>query len=193
MYLSRYDIESIADRVITAYKKLPVLRGQRVNRVHPDFLIHDLLGLSMDYGCQNDPIYSAGRYLLRRPRAGHWIRTGRCPPRSDHPEQYRKRLSSPFNTAFCRCSPSMFFAMCGIIIHPHLNRPSQVPHSAMPTAPEDGVYLGCCWMKSDKITSKLSFISKGRTYSTSVFTMHWSSLADTSSALRPSGSCSGRS
>lgn len=49
MYLSRYDIESIADRVITAYKKLPVLRGQRVNRVHPDFLIHDLLGLSMDY------------------------------------------------------------------------------------------------------------------------------------------------
>ena len=64
----------------------------------------------------------------------------------------------------------MFFAMCGIIIHPHLNRPSQVLHSAMPTAPEDGAYWD--WMKSDKITSKLSFISKGRTYSTTVFTMH---------------------
>ena len=64
----------------------------------------------------------------------------------------------------------MFFAVCGIIIHPHLNRPSQVLHSAMPAAPEDGAYQD--WMKSDKITSKLSFISKGRTYSTTVFTMH---------------------
>ena len=31
---------------------------------------------------------------------------------------------------------SMFFAVCGIIIHPHLNRPSQILHSAMPAAPE---------------------------------------------------------
>lgn len=77
-----------------------------------------------------------------------------------------------FQSAFCRCSPNMFFAVCGIIIHPHLNRPSQVLRSAMPTAPEDGVYLNCCWMKSDRIVSKLSFISKGRTYSTTVFTMH---------------------
>ena len=67
---------------------------------------------------------------------------------------------------------SMFFAMCGIIIHPHLNRPSQVLHSAMPAAPEAGDYADCRWMKSDRITSKLSFISKGRVYSTTVFTMH---------------------
>ena len=31
---------------------------------------------------------------------------------------------------------NMFFAMCGIIIHPHLNRSSQFLHSAMPAAPE---------------------------------------------------------
>lgn len=49
MYLSRYDIESIADRIISAYKKLPVLCGQQVNRVQPEFLICDLLGLSMEY------------------------------------------------------------------------------------------------------------------------------------------------
>ncbi len=55
----------------------------------------------------------------------------------------------------------MFFAMCGIIIHPHLNRPSRVLHPAMPTAPEGRCYVECCWMKSDRITSKLSFISKG--------------------------------
>jgi hypothetical protein len=34
---------------------------------------------------------------------------------------------------------NMFFAMCGIIIHPHLNRPSRVLHSAMPAAPEGRV------------------------------------------------------
>ena len=56
----------------------------------------------------------------------------------------------------------MFFAVCGIIIHPHLNRPSRVLHSAMPAAPADGCYADCRWMKSDKIASKLSFISKGR-------------------------------
>lgn len=57
---------------------------------------------------------------------------------------------------------SMFFSVCGIIIHPHLNRPSQVLHSAMPTAPEVRGYSDCRWMKSDRITLKLSFISKGR-------------------------------
>ena len=44
----------------------------------------------------------------------------------------------------------------------HLNRPSQVLHSAMPTAPEVRGYSDCRWMKSDRITLKLSFISKGR-------------------------------
>ena len=56
----------------------------------------------------------------------------------------------------------MFFAVCGIIIHPHLNRPSQFLHSAMPAAPEVWGHWACRWMKSDKIVSKLSFISKGR-------------------------------
>ena len=56
----------------------------------------------------------------------------------------------------------MFFAVCGIIIHPHLNRPSQFLHAAMPAAPDGGSYLpDCRWMKSDRITSKVSFISKG--------------------------------
>lgn len=57
---------------------------------------------------------------------------------------------------------NMFFAVCGIIIHPHLNRPSQILHSVMPAAPEVRGYSDCRWMKSDRITSKLSFISKGR-------------------------------
>ena len=57
---------------------------------------------------------------------------------------------------------SMFFSVCGIIIHPYLNRPSRVLHSAMLTAPEVGSYWVCRWMKSDRIVSKLSFISKGR-------------------------------
>lgn len=49
MYLSRYDIEMIAKRVITAYKKLPALCGQQIRMVQPELLICDLLGLSMDY------------------------------------------------------------------------------------------------------------------------------------------------
>ena len=56
---------------------------------------------------------------------------------------------------------NIFFAMCSIIIHPHLNRPSQFLHSAMPIAP-GGRFYSDCWMKSDRIVSKLSFISKGR-------------------------------
>ena len=56
----------------------------------------------------------------------------------------------------------MFLAVCGIIIHPHLNRPSQFLQFAMPTAPEGGDYSVYRWMKSDRIASKLSFISKGR-------------------------------
>lgn len=49
MYLSRFDIEMIAKRVITAYKKLPALCGQQIKMVQPELLIRDLLGLSMDY------------------------------------------------------------------------------------------------------------------------------------------------
>lgn len=52
---------------------------------------------------------------------------------------------------------SMFFTMCGIIIHPHLNRPSRVLHSAMPAAPEVRVTRSAA-----RKVSKLSFISKGR-------------------------------
>lgn len=49
MYLSRYDIEAIAGRVIAAYRKLPALRGKQTQKVQPELLICDLLGLSMDY------------------------------------------------------------------------------------------------------------------------------------------------
>lgn len=40
-----------------------------------------------------------------------------------------------FSISILQMLSNMFFAMCGIIIHPHLNRPSQFLHSAMPIAP----------------------------------------------------------
>lgn len=48
-YLSRRDIESIAQRVIAAYRRLPIYQAQPSNMVHPEALVHDLLGLSMEY------------------------------------------------------------------------------------------------------------------------------------------------
>ena len=35
---------------------------------------------------------------------------------------------------------NMFFTVCGIIIHPHLNRSSRVLHSAMPAAPKEELH-----------------------------------------------------
>lgn len=55
----------------------------------------------------------------------------------------------------------MFNAVCSIIIHLHLNRPSQALHPAIPAAPEEAYRPERFSMKSDRITSKLSFISKG--------------------------------
>lgn len=49
MYMSRYEIEAIANRIIAAYKNLPEVRGQKVNRIEPELLICNLLDLSMDY------------------------------------------------------------------------------------------------------------------------------------------------
>lgn len=49
MYLSRDKIEAISRRIIRAYRKLPVLRGKMVNTVQPELLVHDLLGLSVEY------------------------------------------------------------------------------------------------------------------------------------------------
>ncbi len=48
-YLTRNDIEAIARRIITAYRKLPVLQGQTPNRVQPEILVKDLLGLTTGY------------------------------------------------------------------------------------------------------------------------------------------------
>lgn len=48
-YLSVGEIESIARRVITAYRKLPALAGQQVSMVQPELLVKDLLGLSIEY------------------------------------------------------------------------------------------------------------------------------------------------
>lgn len=48
-YLTIPDIESIAKRVVTGYKKLPVLAGQQINMVQPELLVQDLLGLSVQY------------------------------------------------------------------------------------------------------------------------------------------------
>lgn len=49
MYLSRYNIEAIAGRVITAYRKLPDLSGQVVNKVVPELLVSRLLGLAVEF------------------------------------------------------------------------------------------------------------------------------------------------
>lgn len=48
-YLSRQSIESIARRIVTAYKKMPSLKGQQLNMVQPELLIRDLLGLTVQY------------------------------------------------------------------------------------------------------------------------------------------------
>lgn len=48
-YLSANDIESIARRLITAYRKLPTVAAHPDNRVQPELLVQDLLGLSVQY------------------------------------------------------------------------------------------------------------------------------------------------
>ena len=48
-YLSRVDIEGIAQRVVGAYRKLPAARKEPDGVVRPMLLIHDLLGLSVEY------------------------------------------------------------------------------------------------------------------------------------------------
>ena len=48
-YLSKADIELIAQRVITAYKRLPICQEYPLNTIQPEILIHDLLGLSADH------------------------------------------------------------------------------------------------------------------------------------------------
>lgn len=47
--LSRKDIEAIARRLISAYKRLPPLRDQQVDMIQPELLVHDLLGLNTEY------------------------------------------------------------------------------------------------------------------------------------------------
>lgn len=48
-HLSVREIESIAKRVINAYKKLPTLAGQQISVIQPELLIRDMLGLSIEY------------------------------------------------------------------------------------------------------------------------------------------------
>lgn len=48
-YLSRASIEAIAQRVVTAYKKLPVCKEHPPDTVCPEVLVCDLLGLSMEH------------------------------------------------------------------------------------------------------------------------------------------------
>lgn len=47
--LSRKNIEAIASRIITAYKRLPSLRGQNHDMIQPELMAHDLLGLTVEY------------------------------------------------------------------------------------------------------------------------------------------------
>lgn len=48
-FLSRYDLEAIGARVIAAYKKLPGIDCQTLERIDIDYLCHALLGLRIDY------------------------------------------------------------------------------------------------------------------------------------------------
>ena len=48
-YLSRRDIEKIADRIFHDYKRLPCLEGQQVDHVDPEILAHELCGLHIDH------------------------------------------------------------------------------------------------------------------------------------------------
>ena len=48
-HLSRKEIEAIAARVVTAYKKLPELEGQPIYRIEPELLIRNLLRLNIEY------------------------------------------------------------------------------------------------------------------------------------------------
>ncbi len=45
-YLSRNDLETIGGRVIAAYKRLPAISGQALERVDIDSLCQELLGPS---------------------------------------------------------------------------------------------------------------------------------------------------
>lgn len=49
-FLSRNDLEAIGARVITAYKTLPEISGEPLEKVDIDYLVQELLGLSIDYG-----------------------------------------------------------------------------------------------------------------------------------------------
>lgn len=48
-YLTVQKIDAIAQRVVTAYKKLPALCGQSPNIIQPELLVCGLLGLSIEY------------------------------------------------------------------------------------------------------------------------------------------------
>lgn len=48
-YLSTKEIETIALRIINAYRKLPALEGQQITMVQPELLVQELLGLSIQY------------------------------------------------------------------------------------------------------------------------------------------------
>ena len=48
-YLSVEEIDTIAKRIITAYRKLPILPEQPPSRVYPELLIRHELGLSIQH------------------------------------------------------------------------------------------------------------------------------------------------
>ena len=48
-YLSRRDIEKIADQIFRDYKRLPCLEGQQADHVDPEILAHELCGLHIDH------------------------------------------------------------------------------------------------------------------------------------------------
>lgn len=48
-YLTLAEIEAIAQRVVTAYQKLPAHQGYRCSYIDPDLLVTGLLGLKVEY------------------------------------------------------------------------------------------------------------------------------------------------
>lgn len=49
MRLSRYEIEQIGNRVHRAYRRLPSLKGQPVQRIEPERLAREVCGLTLDF------------------------------------------------------------------------------------------------------------------------------------------------
>ncbi len=63
-HLSRKEIEAIAARVVTAYKKLPELEGQAIYRIEPELLIRKDILISGSNPYTIEEVDTAVRYVV---------------------------------------------------------------------------------------------------------------------------------